>query len=565
MKKLAILLGLLGLMACSQLTLSPDTGLDSDEIAFKVDDFGFDVNVSTKATAVTESDLTTNGFRASCVTGSAGSDSEVWSNVAFSKSGTYWKGGKYWPTSNPSYRFYAVYPGSYTMTAAAGGATISASNAHDIVCAYASSSTYKTANTLTFNHIFARLGSVTVNAGAGYTISDITIAITPKTGGTYNLRTGEWSSKTSGSATSIGKSTPGTKNNDIYLVPGSYTLFASWTATNEPYSQSFSGKTVELTLVAGKTNNITCTLTGNGTEIEFGVSLSAWSNSVYETGRVSIIDLPQPIGRFQINAAGEHVAFAPGNLQCTVVDGPDNTGYNYIGSDWCFTEHQWDYLGTSDGDNLFTIGKKMDLLGWVGASAEKSTYGLCSYVESNNGYYGTSASDELYIDWGDIPEVVQNIGSGWFTLNTSDFAYIFESRPGGTVGGTVNARYTLATIRMDVSEANGVILFPDDCTIATSEFTTLGTLNDVSDYTTKCTAAQWTALEAKGCVFLPAAGYRQGNTRVGNVGIRGYYWTSSAYDESNAWRVRFANDAVIPQDNWSRRSGLSVRLVKAVN
>ena len=267
-----------------------------NEIVFLADNIP--AEVQTKATAVTESDLITNGFRASCVTGSAGSDAAVWNNIDFAKSGTYWKGGKYWPTSNPSYRFYAVYPKSYSMTAAAAGATISASNAHDIVCAYASSSTYKTANTLTFNHIFARLGSVTVNAGSGYTVSGITITITPKTGGTYNLRTGAWSSTTSGSATSIANSTPGTKSNDIYLVPGSYTLTASWTAANAPYSQSFSGKTVDVTLVAGKTNNITCTLTGNGTDIEFGVSLTAWSTNAVDAGRAPLVNYPKAVGQF---------------------------------------------------------------------------------------------------------------------------------------------------------------------------------------------------------------------------------------------------------------------------
>ena len=268
--------------SCNQEALEYEEPYDHNEVVFRAS--GIDAEVQTKATAVTDSDLTSNGFNASCVTGSAGSDTAVWSNIAFAKSGSYWKGGKYWPTSNPSYRFNAVYPKTYTMNAAAAGATISASNAHDIVCAYASSSTYKSANTLTFNHIFARLGNVTVSAGSGYTISGITINITPKTGGTYNLRTGAWSSTSNGSATNIANSTPGTKSNDIYLVPGTYTLTASWTAANSPYSQSFSGKTVDVTLVAGKTNSITCTLTGDGTEVQFGVSLTAWGSNAVAAG-----------------------------------------------------------------------------------------------------------------------------------------------------------------------------------------------------------------------------------------------------------------------------------------
>ena len=275
-------------VSCNREVLEYEKPYDHDEMVFRTS--GLEAEVQTKATAVTDTDLTNNGFKASCVSGSAGSDTAVWSNVAFAKSGTYWKGGKYWPTSSVAYRFYAVYPTSYTMTAAAAGATISASNAHDIVCAYASSATYKSANTLTFNHIFARLGSVTVNQGSGYTISSITISITPNTGGTYNLRTGAgktdgtgWSGLTTGSATTIANKT-GSNSNDIYLVPGSYTLTASWTAANSPYSKSFSGKTVNVNLVAGKTNNITCTLTGDGTEIELGVSLTAWGTNAVAAG-----------------------------------------------------------------------------------------------------------------------------------------------------------------------------------------------------------------------------------------------------------------------------------------
>lgn len=274
--------------SCNREALEYEEPYDHDEVVFRAS--GIDAEVQTKATAVTESDLSTNGFMASCVSGSVGSDSAVWNNIAFSKSGSYWKGGKYWPASNVSYRFYAVYPKSYTMTAAAAGATIAASNAHDIVCAYASSATYKSANTLTFNHIFARLGSVTVNQGSGYTISSITISITPNTGGTYNLRTGAgktdgtgWSNLIAGSATTIANKT-GSNSNDIYLVPGSYTLTASWTAANSPYSKSFSGKTVIVNLVAGKTNNIICTLTGDGTEIELGVSLTAWGTNAVAAG-----------------------------------------------------------------------------------------------------------------------------------------------------------------------------------------------------------------------------------------------------------------------------------------
>ena len=138
---------------------------------------------------------------------------------------------------------------------------------------------------------------------------------------------------------------------------------------------------------------------------------------------------------------------------------------------------------------------------------------------------------------------------------------------GGTVGTTAKARYTMATIRTDVSSGvNGIILFPDGVDIAntTDYFTTLGKINESSSYATKCTSAQWTALAAKGCAFLPAAGYREGLT-VYNAGASGYYWSSSAHtsEVNQAYYVYFNSGALNSQYNGSRKKGQSVRLVCA--
>jgi len=294
-KRLFVLLsvGVVALMACSCNREGLDAGT-MDEIVFDVDGVSIEAEVATKVSVVTDADLTSNGFAVNCVKGSAGSDTQVWSNAAFTKSGTVWKGDKWWPSSNQSYRFYAVYP-STTMTFAAGGPTIAATNASDFVCAYASAPTYKSSNVLTFNHIFARLKNMTVQALNDYSISNVTISITPKTGGTYNLYSGAgqtngtgWSSLTSGSATNIANATPGTKTNDLYLVPGSYTLTASWTATKGEYTQTFTGKTVNVSLVAGKTNNITASLTGDATEIQFTVSVVAWADNAVNAGTFPI-------------------------------------------------------------------------------------------------------------------------------------------------------------------------------------------------------------------------------------------------------------------------------------
>lgn len=61
-------------------------------------------------------------------------------------------------------------------------------------------------------------------------------------------------------------------------------------------------------------------------------------------------------------------------------------------------------------------------------------------------------------------------------------------------------------------------------------------------------------------IFLPAAGYSDG-TEVDFVGTGGGYWSSTYFDEYDAWYVRFhGNDLAV--DSYYRSIGLSVRLVK---
>ena len=492
------------------------------------------VSDGTKASAVTS----LSSFLVSAVTGSAGSESSAFNSTQFmqvpgSSPATY-KGSKMWPASNQNYKFYAS---NRPLTFAAAGTIVSATNTTDVICAYLTSSTYKAKNTLSFEHIFARIGNVTVSADAPYTISNVNISITPKTGGTYNLRTGAWSSTTDGSSTTIA-SAIGSNSNDLYLVPGTYQLTASWTATKGSYREDFSNKTVNITLVEGKVNNITCVLSGN--------------------------NVIRPIGVYTVNDSGKTVGFAPGNLQCTIASGPTDS-YNYTGTDWCFASSQWEMLGSTDSANSFTIGKKMDLFGWVGASASYDTYGLCSLNSTNNAYYGTNGYDALKTDWGDIPGVISACGNGWFTLSYAEWVYVFNSRSTGvTVNGTSDARYTEATIRTDVSGVNGIILFPDDYSAGTPSGVTWGTINAGSAWGTKCTAAGWASLEAAGCVFFPAAGSRTGGG-ANNAGGFGYYWSTTRVYIDVARFVFFYSGSVDPGSSGYRRIGNSVRLAKRVN
>ena len=61
-------------------------------------------------------------------------------------------------------------------------------------------------------------------------------------------------------------------------------------------------------------------------------------------------------------------------------------------------------------------------------------------------------------------------------------------------------------------------------------------------------------------IFLPAAGYRDGTNIYQVVDNRGYYWSSSLYDDSRGWRLHFYSNYKTISDQ-KRYSGFSIRPV----
>ena len=286
-------------VACSKTGHQQQEFEGKERIVFAASDGDGLFSVTTKADAVTA----LSAFYVAAVTSAAGVEASAWTSTEFSlvpasDPATY-ASGKYWPSSNPSYLFYGS---NLPLTFGAGGTTVSATNATDVVCAYMTEPTYQEKNTLTFQHIFARIGEVSVTAEDGYTISNLTITLTPKVSGTYNLKEGAgstdgtgWSSTADGTVTTICSRTEGiapsssyTQSNDVWLVPGTYTLTAGWTATKDDYTQSFSEKTATVNLVAGKVNSISAGIVGNATQITLGVSLTAWSGNSIDVGTISL-------------------------------------------------------------------------------------------------------------------------------------------------------------------------------------------------------------------------------------------------------------------------------------
>ena len=270
--------------------------LTSSEVSFIPKGVSLEDGGLTKTSPAVTVSLDGTGFYASAVKGSAGSDVQAWTNVHFVKSGSDFKGGKYWPVSDPSYRFFGA---NVPLTYSSGGATISASNDVDVVCAYKSNPTYGARNTLQFDHIFARISTVKVTAASPYNISNVTIwIVNPKTGGTYNLYTGNghndgtgWSSLTPAGSSqtalysnagviSSGSSNTGADNN-LFLVPGNYQLKASWTADVDDYSQSYTTRTSigNVSVQGGKVNSIECSLSGDASHLNFIINVTSWGSA----------------------------------------------------------------------------------------------------------------------------------------------------------------------------------------------------------------------------------------------------------------------------------------------
>jgi hypothetical protein len=241
--------------------------------------------------------------------------------------------------------------------------------------------------------------------------------------------------------------------------------------------------------------------------------LGLWLSSL-----VFATDHPQSMGelpgRFVINKEGGKVCFSQGNLRCNISAGTKT---------WSFAPHQYDILGTNNDFNTC-----IDLFGWSGKT--KQTFGV-----SSNAGAADYAGD--FLDWGQ--NAITNGGNTmllWRTLTAAEWEYLYNNHD---------------KKQLRINDVGGVILLPDNCTL---------TLADIAD---KYTAEAWTAIEAKGVLFIPYAGTRSGTT-VNIKEEEGCYWSSDkATSTMNATAVEL-HPLVKLSVSTTRSKGYAVRLVKDV-
>lgn len=259
---------ILGFAASCAKSVEPENQ-NPKEIVLCVGGDTIDMQVQTKTTAIT---TVPSSLYYSMTTGTLGSEEtskkgSTSGNVGSGKIAT----GVYQTLTST---FYNYYVSNAAITFSASGSTISAANTTDVIAGKVTSN--ETNPSVKLDHIFARTGTLTLNSQSGYALNNVSWSIESSsagTGGIYNIANGRWSSVTKLSSTAI------TKDSDMYLVPGDYTLSVTYTLSKGDWNQTFNKKAT-VTLVAGKVNNITGTASGgNASEISITVTLTEWGTN----------------------------------------------------------------------------------------------------------------------------------------------------------------------------------------------------------------------------------------------------------------------------------------------
>jgi hypothetical protein len=318
--------------------------------------------------------------------------------------------------------------------------------------------------------------------------------------------------------------TPITANSLVVTVgSNSYTVNPA-SATSELYVAlpGFSSQSISLKAFGSDDENYEYSKAGitfeNGKYYTVSVKMTQSTEDLALSGTFNI-------GRF-------NVKFSKGNLRATLDNGTVTS--------WSFAPSQDAYVGATEANNLQSTTGTIDLFAW--STDYGYQWGIGPWTDDYSNFAGQ------FKDWGVNPDLIRDLGSGWFTMTQNDWKYLLSSRTGATVGETTHVRYYTAIIKKDSDTDDGVLgllLLPDNVTFTAGEATTWGKPNVVypsnrlyAGDKTECTTDQWTNLEAKGAVFLPAAGSKMSDTdenhAITNSGVTARYWYATEYSGSGS-------------------------------
>ncbi len=273
------------------------------------------------------------------------------------------------------------------------------------------------------------------------------------------------------------------------------------------------------------------------TGVAAGTEVKATYSGTKRVKSVKAVKKPKPdllSGVFSVSST-KKVNFSKGNLR-------------YASGTWSFFDNQYDYYTSYSAD-------AWDHFGW---STSATTYGMNTSTSSST-YSGN------FVDWGSNSDLQTALGTGWFTLSKAESTYLFNSRSASTVGGTSNGRYAKAK----VNNVYGVILFPDTYTHPDGVTAPVGVnKGDATGWNgNNYSSADWTKMESAGCVFLPGAGYRMGES-LESPGIFGAYWSATSSGKASDYSaydfVYYYSGYLDPAFTNTRNHGFCVRLVREV-
>ncbi len=254
----------------------------------------------------------------------------------------------------------------------------------------------------------------------------------------------------------------------------------------------------------------------------------------------------------------QKVYFSPGNLQWNATGSHAVADGETMAGTWRFAPNQWDTIGADNSRVSSNYAGWIDLFGWGTSGYDNKHPYMTNTNDSAYGNGNTNISGTNY-DWG-VYNAIYNTKTNqtddpgtWRTLTKDEWVYLLETRitPSGV-------RYAKAT----VNGVPGVIVVPDNW--ATSIYTLYNINIKTAIYASNVVNTDdWAKMEDAGCVFLSAAGERDGQS-VSCVGYRGSYWSATCYSSKHASLVFFNSEHLSSIAFCSRYSCKSVRLVKDV-
>lgn len=285
--------------------------------------------------------------------------------------------------------------------------------------------------------------------------------------------------------------------------------------------------------------------------------------------------VPADLGTFQREESVE--AFSVSN-NMKVRFSKGNLRYNYQTGAWGLTSSQEYCSGTKlTSDNWF------EYFGW-GTWSEDDKDSICRTINKGERYLNniSGIANILAVSWsmtitenGTVTSVTRDArdsysASNWRLLTRPEWEYLINNRQGN--------RYVKCRVNSNGNRGNGVaglLLFPDDFTIPSTIESAHDSIhtwvnNQYARYnSTLFSADEWTALSNDGCVFLPAAGLRTGDSNPTRCGQNGYYWSSSPQTSNCAGVLDFRDDGannntVETVEGQSRYYGFNIRLVQTI-